>query len=286
MISSFNCQYIVRVFICLALLLVASHSVSASVLSFVKNNVYRLEYTNKVSVSLNDKVSNTQVGTGEKSMCELLFDDRSLTRLGENSLLSFAEQERLIKCGDGKFLVSKDPDTQPITVTAGGVTAAINGSTVLFDVKNGIAHVAVIETTSGVKVTYSNGKTLTLQSGEGVCAAPRGMAADKPLPVDVKEMISTSPLFVESGLAPLANDALIKGVVSAQEAAKTTGVSFSSEINEVALGRINCISDVSQVNDLKAPEVDTAAGGNAAPDTQAPIPPVSMNPYPAPATPY
>ena len=99
-----------RTFICLALIAVASHSASASVLSFVKNNVYRLDNTNKVTATLNDRVeSNTKVGTGEKSMCELSFDDKSVTRIGENSEFSFIEQERLVKCGDGKFLVSKDP---------------------------------------------------------------------------------------------------------------------------------------------------------------------------------
>jgi hypothetical protein len=248
----------------LALLALISHSATASVISFVKNDVYSLKDTNKVTAIVNNKIeSNTQVGTGEKSMCELSFDDKSITRIGENSLFSFIEQEHLIKCGDGKFLVSKDPDTQPITVTAGGITAAITGSTVLFDVKGGIAHIAVVETTSGVTVTDENGKTVTLQSGEGISAAPGGMVSTEPRPVDVKEMTSSS-LFTEAGLAPLANDALIKGVAGAQETAKALGFSFTSEINDVVAGRIDSAAALVRTSGVNIPDIDTAAGGEAA----------------------
>jgi hypothetical protein len=301
-----------RTLICLALLAVASHSASASVLSFVKNSVYRLENTNKVTAVLNDKVeSNTKVGTGEKSMCELSFDDKSITRIGENSEFSFVEQERLVKCGDGKFLVSKDPDTEPITVTAGGVIAAIAGSTVLFDVKGGIAHIAVVETTKGVTVTDKDGKVVTLQSGEGISAAPGGMASTEPRPVDVKQMTSSSPLFTEQGLAPLANDALIKGVTSAQESAKATGMSFTSEINDVVSGKMDSATALAKSGGINAPgagvpDMDTAAGTETAAGAAASsntgagagisqqsnplinpnlVPPVTSNPTPSSATP-
>jgi hypothetical protein len=301
-----------RTLICLALIAVASHSASATTVSFLKNNVYRLDNTNKVTATLNDKVvTDTKVGTGEKSMCELSFDDKSVTRIGENSEFSFIEQERLIKCGDGKFLVSKDPDAQPLTVTAGGVTAAIAGSTVVFDVKGGIAHIAVVETTKGVTLTDNDGKSVTLQSGEGISAAPGGMVSTEPRPVDVKEMTSSSPLFTEQGLAPLANDALIKGVASAQESAKAVGMSFTSEINDVVAGRIDSATALARASGTDAPgagvpDIDTAAGGEAA-GSNAPagsgagaisgsqqfnplmnpnlVPPVTSNPNPSQATP-
>ena len=251
----------------LVALALMGHSAIASVVSFVKNDVHSIKATNKVAAILNDKLeSDTQIGTGDKSMCELSFDDKSVTRIGEHSVFSFQEQERLIKCGDGKFLVSKDPDTAPITVTAGGVTAAIAGSTVVFDVKGGIAHIAVVETTKGVTVTDKDGKAVTLQSGEGISAAPGGMVSTEPRPVDVKEMTSSSPLFTEQGLAPLANDALIKGVASAQESAKAAGMSFTSEINDVVSGKIDSATALARAGGMDVPgvDIDTAAGGEAA----------------------
>ena len=244
-----------RTLIYLAILALSTHSASASFVSFLKNNVYTVQNTNKVTTVLNDKIeSDTQVGTGEQSMCELSLDDKSITRIGANALFSFVKQERLVKCDKGTFLVSKDPETETITVTTGSVTAAVNGSTVMFDVKDDATHIAVAETTTGVVVTDKNGKSMTLQSGEGISATPNGMTSSSPQSVDVKDLTSSSPLFTEKGLAPLANDALIKGVASAQETAKAQGISFTSEINDIVANR----TSTANVTDI-----DTAAGSEA-----------------------
>ena len=260
-----------KTLICLALIAVASHSASATTVSFLKNSVYKLDNTNQVAAVLNDKVeSNTQVGTGAQSMCELSLDDnKSITRIGANAVFSFVEQERLVKCDKGTFLVSKDPATDTMTVTTGSVTAAINGSTVVFDVTGDATHVAVAETTTGVVVTDKNGKSVTLQSGEGISATPAGRASSAPRSVDVKDLTSSSPLFTEAGLAPLANDALIKGVASAQASAKAAGMSFTSEINDVVAGRIDSATALARASGMDAPsadvpDIDTAAGGEAA----------------------
>ena len=259
-----------RTLICLALLAVASHGACATTVSFLKNSVYRIDSTNQVAAALNDRVeSNTQVGTGAQSMCELSLDDKSITRIGANAVFSFVEQERLVKCDKGTFLVSKDPETETMTVTTGSVTAAVNGSTVMFDVRGDATHVAVAETTTGVVVTDKNGKSMTLQSGEGISATPAGMASATPRSVDVKDLTSSSPLFTEAGLAPLANDALIKGVASAQASAKAAGMSFTSEINDVVAGRIDSATALARAGGMDAPgadvpDIDTAAGGEAA----------------------
>ncbi len=244
-----------KTLIYLAILVLSTHSASASFVSFLKNNVYTVENTNKVFAVLNDKVeSDTQIGTGEQSMCELSLDDKSITRIGANSIFSFVEKERLVKCDKGTFLVSKDPETETMTVATGSVTAAVNGSTVVFDVRDDATHIAVAETTTGVVVTDKNGKSITLQSGEGISATPNGITSSSPKSVDVKDLTSSSPLFTEKGLAPLANDALIKGVASAQETAKAQGISFTSEINDIVTNRTSTAN---------VPDIDTAAGSEA-----------------------
>jgi len=253
----------------LVALALMGHSAFASVVSFVKNDVYSIKDTNKVTTTLNDKVEpDTQIGTGAQSMCELSLDDKSVTRIGANAVFTFVEQERLVKCDKGTFLVSKDPATDTMTVTTGSVTAAVNGSTVMFDVTGDATHVAVAETTTGVVVTDKNGKSITLQSGEGISATPAGMASATPRSVDVKDLTS-SPLFTEAGLAPLANDALIKGVASAQASAKAAGMSFTSEINDVVAGRIDSATALAKAGGMDTPgadvpDIDTAAGGEAA----------------------
>ena len=253
-----------RTLIYITILALSAHNASASLVSFLKNNVYTVENTNKVSAVLNDKIeSDTQVGTGEQSMCEISLDDKSITRIGANSMFSFVQKERLVKCDKGTFLVSKDPETETMTVTTGSVTAAVNGSTVVFDVRDDATHIAVAETTTGVVVTDKNGKSITLQSGEGISATPNGMTSSSPKSVDVKDLTSSSPLFTEKGLPPLANDALIKGVASAQETAKAQGISFASEINDVVSGRIDSATALGKVDGGDVPDIDTAAGSEA-----------------------
>ena len=283
MFFNLNCLtlYMIRILITLALLSLTGHSSIASVLSFVKNDVYSLQDTNKATAILNDKIeSDTQVGTGEQSMCEISLDDKSITRIGANSMFLFVQKERLVKCDKGTFLVSKDPETETMTVTTGSVTAAVNGSTVVFDVRDDATHIAVAETTTGVVVTDKNGKSITLQSGEGISATVNGMTSSTPKSVDVKDLISSSPLFNEKGLAPLANDALIKGVASAQEMAKSQGMSFKSEINDIVANRTDSTS---------VPDIDTASGtenttSNSTPPSYS-IPPVLSNGVPYQATP-
>ena len=89
-------------------------------------------------------------------------------------------------------------------------------------------------------------------------------------------------MFTEKGLAPLANDALINGVASAQETAKSQGMSFKSEINDIVANRTDSTS---------VPDIDTASGAENATSNSTPpsyqqlIPPVNSNPNPKEATP-
>jgi len=287
-----------RTLIYLAILALSTHSASASFVSFLKNNVYTVQNTNKITAVLNDKIeSDTQVGTGQQSMCELSLDDKSITRIGANALFSFVKQERLVKCDKGTFLVSKDPETETITVTTGSVTAAVNGSTVVFDVKDDATHIAVAETTKGVVVTDKNGKSMTLQSGEGISATPNGMTSSSPQSVDVKDLTSSSPLFTEKGLAPLANDALIKGVASAQETAKAQGISFTSEINDIVANRTSTanVTDIDTAAGSEASVSPTSVGSGAGAISASQqfnplmnpnlVPPVTSSPNPSLATP-
>ena len=142
---------------------------------------------------------------------------------------------------------------------------------------------------------------MTLQSGEGISATPNGMTSSSPKSVDVKDLTSSSPLFTEKGLAPLANDALIKGVASAQETAKAQGISFASEINDVVSGRIDSATALGKVDGGDIPDINTAAGSEASVGSGAGaisgsqqfnplmnpnlVPPVTSNPNPREATP-
>jgi hypothetical protein len=139
-----------------------------------------------------------------------------------------------------------------------------------------------------VTVTDANGKAVTLQSGEGIAAAPGGLTSVVPRPVDVKAMTEASPLFTEAGLAPLTNAAAIQGVTGAQDIAKNAGISFASEINDVMSGKMDGATALSKTGGMDVPDIDTAEGTSAnatPPYTQIAVPAVQSNTNPGLATP-
>jgi hypothetical protein len=69
------------------------------------------------------------VRTGTESRAELEFPDLTLTRLGANAIFSFDSAARAIDCQQGAALFAKPTSSGRIEIRAGGVAAAITGST-------------------------------------------------------------------------------------------------------------------------------------------------------------
>jgi hypothetical protein len=78
--------------------------------------------------AVNDNVrQGTAVQTGVRSRSELTFKDQTITRLGENTILSVGEGPRSIDLGSGQFLLCVPKKTGGAKVKIGSVTAAITG---------------------------------------------------------------------------------------------------------------------------------------------------------------
>jgi hypothetical protein len=69
------------------------------------------------------------VRTGNESRAELEFSDLTLARLGSNSIFSFDAKARTLSFTQGAVLFSKPPNSGPIELRSGAITAAITGST-------------------------------------------------------------------------------------------------------------------------------------------------------------
>jgi FecR protein len=69
------------------------------------------------------------VRTGNESRAELEFSDLTLARLGSNSIFSFDAKSRTLSFTQGAVLFSKPPNSGPIELRSGAITAAITGST-------------------------------------------------------------------------------------------------------------------------------------------------------------
>jgi FecR protein len=77
---------------------------------------------------VNDDVhQGTAVQTGVKSRSELTFKDKTITRLGEQTIFSVGDRARTIDLGSGEFLLYVPKKAGSAKVKTGPVTAAITG---------------------------------------------------------------------------------------------------------------------------------------------------------------
>ena len=75
----------------------------------------------------------TGVKTGIKSRAELLFQDRTLTRLGANTIFSFSEGTRDLELENGTMLLQCPKGVGGAKIRTAAVTAAITGTTILLE---------------------------------------------------------------------------------------------------------------------------------------------------------
>ena len=84
--------------------------------------------------SVNDLVAEGQaVRTGGESRAELTFADRSITRLGANTVFSYGEGAKVLDLTSGAALLVVPKETGTITVNTAATTAAITGFVALVE---------------------------------------------------------------------------------------------------------------------------------------------------------
>lgn len=85
------------------------------------------------SAKVNDTVAaDNLVRTGTKSRAELKFNDDSIARLGSYTVFTFNKGTRELNLAQGSLLIDVAKGQGKTTVVSGGITAAITGSTGLF----------------------------------------------------------------------------------------------------------------------------------------------------------
>ena len=163
--------------------------------------------------ALNDDVrEGTAVRTGQDSRTELTFEDKTLTRLGANSVFSFNTGTRTFDLGQGAVLMQVPPNGPAVKVKTAAVTAAITGGTALFG--NGPpAKFMVLEGTGTFYPTGHPEEAITLHPGEMLTWADGHLIG--PTTFDVKTVMETSELIVD--FPDLANLPLILTVIGEQQ---------------------------------------------------------------------
>lgn len=106
--------------------------------------------------------TNNIVRTGVQSRAELQFSDKTVTRLGANSVFTFDAQGQKLNLEEGSMLFSKPKETSAFQISTPAATCAISGTTGFMQAHNHSFLFGLLEGHSKIVV---NGVTYTVAGG-------------------------------------------------------------------------------------------------------------------------
>jgi hypothetical protein len=201
----------------------------------IKNEVV-LEKQSQVSpATVNDEVTiGTKVETKSNSLAELQFADKSITRLGSNTIFSFDPKSRELKLDKGTLLLHTPPGNGGATIRTAAVTAAITGTTILLSsTPNGGFMMLMLESHNKGTVDFA-GHMTKLKPSQLVVINPGQQGPPKVYEVDLSKVLQSSNLFTgfEGDFASMKE---IKNEVSKQQVRMEDGKVDSLGVDLIGL---------------------------------------------------
>lgn len=165
--------------------------------------------------SVNDNVrQRTAVRTDSDSRAELTFTDRTLARLGANSVLSFGEGE--FDLANGSMLLYLPKRSGGARINTAVATAAGASFTAMAEYrpKSWIKFI-ILEGHGSISLKHHPGEIRTLRAGQMIMVRPGATKLPEPQNVDLSELIKTSLLVTQ--FPPLPNLNLILAEANNQQ---------------------------------------------------------------------
>jgi hypothetical protein len=167
----------------------------------------------------------SSVQTGRRSRTELIFNDNTITRLGQNSIFSFREGGRNVELKQGSVLLQIPKNVGGATIRTATVTAAITGTTVMFEYSPG-QWIKLITLEGTQKLSIKGSKTsVSVPAGKMIIMHPNATVIPEPVTIDIAKLVTTSPLAGRGTFGPLppAAKELIQQTIDEQLLAKRQG---------------------------------------------------------------
>jgi hypothetical protein len=158
--------------------------------------------------------------TGAASRAELVAPDRTITRVGANTIFSFDQANRTVDLQQGSLLFHSDKGKGGGTIRTGAATASVLGTTlIVVTTTNGGFKVLMLEGHGDIH--FANGTRQRLESGQMTFVLPGG----QPGPVLnflLSDQVSHS-LLVQGFAQPLTSLPLINNAISGQNKLISSG---------------------------------------------------------------
>ena len=165
------------------------------------------------------------VRTGPNSRLEMTAPDKTITRVGENSVFTFEPGERNIRMEIGSVLFHPPAGVGGGTVKYGGTSAAVLGTTMVCAIgPNGDFNVIVLE--GEALVTLANGKSVQVGPGQTVNVSSSGDSFGSVMDVHLGQL--ASHLLLLRGFSDtLSSMPLIEAAIQQQNADIAAGKVFN-----------------------------------------------------------
>jgi mannose-6-phosphate isomerase-like protein (cupin superfamily) len=166
---------------------------------------------------LNDNVADgSAVHSGADSRAEFTFADRTITRVGANSIFSFNQNGRNVSVESGAILLQVPKDSSGARIGSSLVTVGITGTTVMFESRpRNYNKLIILEGSSQVWLTKHPGKKISVHAGQMLIV--KAGATHLPEPVDVNESLVLRTAILITAFPPLPSLDLMRSVAENQK---------------------------------------------------------------------
>ena len=196
----------------------------------IYHEVKTLERSGARPAQLNETIGGEQsVKTGQQSRAELMFSDKSLTRLGADTIFSFQQGTRELELKQGTILFQVPKGAGGAKIRTAAITAAITGTTGFYEYApkagaNGIIKFGILEGEATLFIKGRLGHFIRVGPGEMVIvtARPDDFNATDVVHYDIFRFLQTAPLITKMGGLPNSAKGLVDREVSFQTRKFTT----------------------------------------------------------------
>ena len=167
----------------------------------------------------------SSVTTGRRSRAELTFQDKTITRLGQNSIFSFRKGGREVELKRGSILLQVPKNAGGATIRTATVTAAITGTTSMLEYSPG--QWVKLVTLEGTQKLFIKGRKnpIPVPAGSMVVVSLQNDDEPRIFNIDIAKLLRTSKLVdkdIFRDLPEHAKDSIAK-TVDVQEDGKRDG---------------------------------------------------------------
>jgi len=158
-----------------------------------------------------------RVRTGPESRAELTATDNTITRVGANTVFSYADSGRTLNLEQGSVLFHAPNGKGGGVIKSGGASAAVLGTTLLVSATPAGGFKVILLEGKG-KVTLANGKSVTLKGGQLVFVLAGGATFSTVFDINLGKLVAGSSL-INGFTRPLPSLPLIQTVIKKQNSA-------------------------------------------------------------------